>query len=75
MINKKVATTQEESLEMKFAQIEEIIQRMEEQNVSLDESFRLYQAGIRQLKYCNEMLDSVEKQMQILNANGELRDF
>lgn len=66
---------QEETLEGKLSQIEEIIRKMEEPEVSLDESFQLYQAGIEQLKNCNQMLDEVEKKMQVLNQNGELSDF
>ena len=65
----------EESLEERLSQIEEMIRKMEEPEVSLDESFKLYQAGIEQLKHCNQMLDEVEKKMQILNKNGELTDF
>lgn len=63
------------SLEETFLQIEEIIQKMENQEVSLDESFALYQQGITKLKNCNTMLDEVEKKMQILNANGELEEM
>ena len=70
MSEKKDAT-----LEEKLACIEEIIRKMEEPEVSLDDSFKLYQNGIEQLKNCNEMLDEVEKKMQILNLNGELSDF
>ena len=70
-----MAEKQEVTLEAKLAQIEEIIRRMEEPEVSLDTSFQLYQAGIEQLKDCNQMLDAVEKKMQILNLNGELSDF
>lgn len=66
---------QEVTLEEKLAQIEEIIRKMEEPEVSLDTSFQLYQAGIEHLKDCNQMLDTVEKKMQILNLNGELSDF
>lgn len=65
----------EVTLEEKLARIEEIIHKMEEPEVSLDASFQLYQAGIEQLKGCNQMLDAVEKKMQILNLNGELSDF
>ncbi|MBR5127916.1 MAG: exodeoxyribonuclease VII small subunit [Roseburia sp.] len=65
----------QESLEEKLSQIEAIIRKMEEPEVSLEETFQLYQAGIEQLKNCNQMLDTVEKKMQILNLNGELRDF
>jgi len=70
-----MAEKQQETLEVKLTQIEEIIRKMEEPEVSLDESFKLYQAGIEQLKNCNQMLDAVEKKMQILNLNGELSDF
>ncbi len=59
------------SLEEAFSQMEEIIEKMESQDISLDESFALYQQGMEKLKSCNEMLDTVEKKMQILNAEGE----
>ena len=70
-----MAKKKEEALEGRLSQIEEIIRKMEEPEVSLDESFKLYQAGIEQLKYCNKILDEVEKKMQVLNQNGELMDF
>ena len=66
---------QQETLEEKLSRIEGIIRKMEEPEVALEESFRLYQDGIEQLKSCNQMLDAVEKKMQILNINGELSDF
>ncbi len=65
----------QQSLEEKIGSIEEMIQKMEAPEISLEESFQLYQAGIEQLKACNQMLDDVEKKMQILNKNGELMDF
>jgi len=70
-----MAENKEVTLEEKLAQIEEIIHKMEDADVSLDASFSLYQAGIEQLKDCNQMLDAVEKKMQILNLNGELSEF
>lgn len=65
----------QQSLEEKLGSIEEMIQKMEAPEISLEESFQLYQAGIEQLKVCNQMLDDVEKKMQMLNKNGELIDF
>ena len=70
-----MAEKQEVTLEEKLARIEEIIHKMEEPEVSLDTSFQLYQAGIEQLKDCNQMLDAVEQKMQILNLNGELSEL
>ena len=66
---------QEVTLEEKLAEIEEIIHKMEEPNISLDTSFGLYQTGVNRLKECNQMLDEVEKKMQIINQNGELSEF
>lgn len=63
------------SIEERFSQIEDIIDKMESPEVSLDESFSLYQQGIEALKNCNEMLDMVEKKMQILQADGEMGEF
>lgn len=63
------------TLEEAFSQIESIIEQIEQPDVSLDTSFALYQQGISQLKTCNQMLDAVEKKMQILNADGVLEDM
>lgn len=63
------------SLEDMFSQIEEIIEKMENPKVPLEESFTLYQQGTKSLKACNGMLDEVEKKMQIINADGELEEI
>lgn len=65
----------EVTLEEKLTEIEDIIRKMEEPEVSLDTAFALYQEGIFKLKDCNQMLDKVEKKMQILNENGEISEF
>lgn len=70
--NKEVKTP---TLEETFSQIEEIIDQMEQPEVSLDASFQLYQQGIEQLKNCNRLLDEVEKKMQILNADGSITEM
>lgn len=63
------------TLEETFSQIESIIDQMEQPEVSLDASFQLYQQGLEQLKNCNQLLDEVEKKMQILNADGSLTEM
>lgn len=60
------------SLEELFSQIEGVISGMEEDEVSLEDAFSLYQKGISLVKRCNEKIDRVEKEIQILNgAAGE----
>ncbi|MEE1078740.1 MAG: exodeoxyribonuclease VII small subunit [Agathobacter sp.] len=62
-------------LENRFEKIEDIIKRMEDAEVSLDQSFELYKEGLEEIKLANEMLDSMEKAMLVLNADGELEEF
>ena len=77
MSEKKTETLPEGqiSLEDTFAEIEAIIAKMEQPDVTLDESFSLYKNGVERLKTCNELLDSVEKKMQVIEPDGTLGDF
>lgn len=68
-------TKNKPALEDNFAELEDILKQMEQPEISLEQSFLLYQSGVEKLKECNVMLDTVEKKMQILNAKGELEDF
>ena len=63
---------QEQTLEEVFKELEEIIEKMQQREVSLEDSFRLYEQGIQKLKQCNSKIDYVEKQMLLLNGKGEL---
>ncbi|MBQ6843827.1 MAG: exodeoxyribonuclease VII small subunit [Agathobacter sp.] len=63
------------SLEERFEHIEEIIDKMETGDVSLDMSFELYKNGLEEIKAANAMLDDMEKAMLILNEDGTLEEF
>lgn len=62
---------QEKTLEILLGEIEEMIENMQERDVSLEDSFALYEQGIRKLKLCNEKIDTVEKKMLILEKQSE----
>ena len=66
---------QEQSLEEAFQELEEIIERMQSREVTLEDSFALYEQGIRKLRFCNQKIDGVEKKMLLLNEEGELEPF
>ena len=65
----------EQSLETVFEQLDEIVGKLEGENVSLEESFQLYHNGVDLLKVCNEKIDTIEKKMLILDENGEQHEF
>lgn len=63
------------SLEENFSSLEDIITQLESQEITLDQSFALYQSGVKALKNCSNLIDEVEKKMQVLNEEGELEEF
>ncbi len=63
------------TLEEAFAELDRLLVQLSDRDVSLDESFLAYEKGTRLLKYCNDHLDQVEKQMMILNEEGGLDEF
>ena len=63
------------SLEELFQKLDLIVEKMETGKPALDESFHLYQEGVELLRQCNSKIDFVEKQVLILEKNGELHEF
>ena len=51
------------------------VARLEGEEITLEESFQLYQKGMNMLKQCNETIDTVEKKVQILDENGDAHEF
>lgn len=66
---------QELTLEVMFEQLEEVITQLESEEISLEDSFQVYQKGMKLIQDCNQRIDKVEKEVQVLNENGELHDF
>ena len=62
-------------LEKLFARLEEVTADMEKSDITLEESFALYNEGMQLLKQCNETIDAVEKKVQVLDENGEVHEF
>ena len=62
------------TLEQSFERLEEIIAQMEKSDTTLDASFKMYQEGMKLVESCNNQLDKVEKQIIVLNDDGEQDD-
>lgn len=63
------------SLEDAFAQIEEVIGRLETEDITLEQSFAEYNRGMALLAQCNETIDRVEKKVLKINEDGGLDEF
>lgn len=59
------------TIEQNFEEIEMIIKKMQEEDVTLDTSFELYNQGLKLVKDCNSQIDMIEKQIKIINEEQE----
>ena len=57
----------ETTLDQIFEKIEDAINRLEQDDISLEESFKIYKEGMKLIKSCNDKIDKVEKEVLKLN--------
>ena len=62
---------QDQSIKETFAQLDELLEKLEASDTSLEESFACYEAGMKLVKACSDKIDKVEKQMMILQGGEE----
>lgn len=58
------------NLEDNFLKIEDILKNLESGSLSLEESFKQYSDGVKLVKECKSMIDTVEKQLITINEDG-----
>ncbi len=63
------------SLEENFERLEETIGVLEQEEISLEDAFKAYSAGVEILRQCNDQIDKVEKQVLKLSETGELEEL
>lgn len=69
---KKTEEQEQRSLEENFSELEELLEQLEAEDISLGDAFTAYSKGMNVLKQCNEQIDRVEKQVMKLNEEGAL---
>ena len=71
--DKKLAEdlTIEESLQ----ELDLIVQRLESREISLEDSFVMYQKGMELLRQCSDKIDTVEKKMLKINEDDGFSEF
>ena len=62
------------NFEAAMAELESIVDRMEDGQLPLEESLTAYQRGFALLKYCEKVLGDAQQRIRILEE-GELKDF
>jgi exodeoxyribonuclease VII small subunit len=55
-----------ERFEDALNRLEKIVSKLEEGDIPLEESLKLFEEGIRLSRFCNQKLDEAEKRVEIL---------
>lgn len=67
----------QKSYEQSMKRIEEIVEILESSELTIDESMKLYEEGVKLTAFCNKYLDNAEQKIIKLSAieeNGEGND-
>ena len=63
--------SKEKSFEELMENLEEITLKLEKEQISLDESVKLFEEGMNISKECNKMLEDAEKRITVLIENKD----
>lgn len=61
------------TIEETFAALDELIDKLESGRGSLEDAFKNYEKGMRLVKSCNDKIETIEKQILVLNG-GPVED-
>lgn len=67
------------SFENSFTRLEEILEKLESEDVTLEETIKLYEEGLALTKFCYETLNNAELRIKEINkstkGNLEIKDY
>ena len=66
-----MASKRANEFEKAFQQLEEIVKRLESEELPLDESLGLFEEGIRLSRFCHQRLEEVEKKIELILADAK----
>lgn len=59
------------TFENSMAELEEVVEKLEAGDITLDESLKLFETGIKLAKSCQKKLDEAERKVKILTSDGD----
>ncbi len=66
-----MAARRPNEFEKAFQNLEKIVQRLEGEELPLDESLQLFEEGIRLSRFCHQRLEEVEKKIELILADAK----
>ena len=68
-----MSDTSIKDFEAAIAELEAIVKRLEEGDMSLEQSLALHERGVQLSRFCHTRLEEAERRIEILNERGELK--
>ena len=59
--------------EAALSELESIVKRLEDGELTLESSLALYERGVELSRFCHSRLEQAERRIEILNERGELK--
>ena len=59
--------------EAAIAELEGIVKKLEDGDLTLEQSLELYERGVRLSRYCHARLEEAERRIEVLDEKGELQ--
>jgi len=66
-----MAARRTNEFEKAFQDLEKIVQRLEGEELPLDDSLQLFEQGIRLSRFCHQRLEEVEKKIELILADAK----
>ena len=61
--------------EKAISRLEEIVSKLEGNEIPLEDSIALFQEGIELSKYCDDKLKNIQEKVSQIYENGQLKDM
>jgi len=68
-------TTENINLEKLIAELESIVNKMESDDLNIEDSLKSYEKGISLIKNAQKKLKKIEQKVEILSKEGTLENF
>jgi len=68
-----MSDTSIKDFEAAIAELETVVKKLEEGDLSLEQSLALYERGVTLSKFCHARLEDAERRIELLNERGQLK--
>lgn len=73
IVSTKMSDASIKDFEAAIAELDGIVKKLEEGDLSLEQSLALYERGVQLSRFCHSRLEDAERRIELLTDRGELK--